>query len=412
MRAPRRVGTGTNQEAVRRHNLGTVLRHVHRAGQLSRAELTRQMGLNRSTIAALAGELETLGITERTGPAQEPGERQGAGRPSTGVRLAATGPYVIAVDLKVGHATVARVGLGGQIQQRAQTTATAGLTEAWQVGAAVAGLIRQVVADAPASAPLVGLGIAVPGLIRRSDGLVRLAPNLDWHDVSFGSVVLAALGVDIPIVVANDADLGALAEHERGAGVGVDDLIYISGEVGVGAGIIAGGHPLEGVGGYAGEIGHLRFDPTGLPCHCGSAGCWEMAVGGPAIAAAIGCPSEKVAQLSDHLESLTTAPCELRRIGSDIGRGLASIVNAFNPELVVLGGYFSSLYPLVRDEIHSGLSTTALPAAVESVTLTVPGLGDDSVLLGAAETALEPLLVDPVASISAALLDVPARLAG
>jgi predicted NBD/HSP70 family sugar kinase len=408
MRAPRRVGTGTNQEAVRRHNLGTVLRHVHRAGRLSRAELTRRMGLNRSTIAALAAELGTLGITERTGPSQE---RQGAGRPSTGVRLAATGPYVIAVDLAVDHASVARVGLGGRVQQRAHA-ATTGLGEAWQVGAAVAGLIREVVADAHPAAPLVGIGIAVPGLVRRSDGLVRLAPNLAWHDVSFGSVVLAALGVDIPIVVANDADLGALAEHVRGAGVGIDDVVYISGQIGVGAGIISGGHPLEGVGGYAGEVGHLRFNPAGLPCHCGSVGCWETAVGGHAIAAAIGCPGEKVAQLPGYLESLAVAPAELRGIGTDIGRGLASIVNAFNPELVVLGGYFSSLYPLVRDEVLHGLSASALPAAVESVTLAVPGLGDDAVLLGAAEAALEPLLVDPVGSVATALLDVPGRLAG
>lgn len=408
MRAPRRVGTGTNQEAVRRHNLGTVLRHVHRAGQLSRAELTRRMGLNRSTIAALTAELEALGITERTDPTEE---RQGAGRPSTGVRLASSGPYVIAVDLTVDHATVARVGLGGRIQQRAHA-ATGGLGEAWQVGAAVATLIRQVVADATPASPLVGIGIAVPGLVRRTDGLIRLAPNLEWHDVSFSSVVLAALGVDIPIVVANDANLGALAEHERGAGVGIDDLIFLSGLVGVGAGIISGGHPLEGVGGYAGEIGHLRFDPSGLPCHCGSSGCWETAVGAHAIAAAIGCPAEKVAHLREYLLSVTSVPPELRRIGDDIGRGLASIVNAFNPQLLMLGGYFGSLYPLVRDEILSGLSHAALPAVVDSVTVAVPCLGDDAVLLGAAEMALEPLLVDPVASITAALVDAPAQLAG
>jgi predicted NBD/HSP70 family sugar kinase len=327
------------------------------------------------------------------------------------VRLASSGPYVIAVDLAVDHATVARVGLGGRIQQRAHAP-TGGLGEAWQVGAAVATLIRQVVADAEPASALVGIGIAVPGLVRRTDGLIRLAPNLEWHDVSFSSVVLAALGVDIPIVVANDANLGALAEHERGAGVGIDDLVYISGQVGVGAGIISGGHPLEGVGGYAGEIGHLRFDPSGMPCHCGSSGCWETAVGGQAIAAAIGCPPEKVAQLPEHLLSLTTVPPELRRIGDDIGRGLASITNAFNPELVVLGGYFGSLYPLVREEILTGLSGAALPAVVDSVTVSVPCLGDDAVLLGAAETALEPLLVDPVASITAALVDAPAQLAG
>jgi predicted NBD/HSP70 family sugar kinase len=327
------------------------------------------------------------------------------------VSLAAAGPYVIAVDLSVDHATVARVGLGGEVQQRAYET-TGGLAEAWQVGSTVATLIRKVVTEAAPTAPLVGIGIAVPGLVRRTDGLIRLAPNLEWHDVSFSSVVLAALGVDIPVVVANDANLGALAEHERGAGVGIDDLVYISGHVGVGAGIITGGHPLEGVGGYAGEIGHLRFDPAGLPCHCGSVGCWETAVGGYAIASAIGCSPEKVAQLPQHLRQLGSAPEELRRIGGDIGRGLASIVNAFNPQLVVLGGYFADVYPLARDEILAGLSGAALPAALGSVTLTVPALGDDSVLLGAAEAALEPLFVDPVASIGTALVDVAARLAG
>ncbi|HEY0891156.1 MAG TPA: ROK family protein [Nocardioides sp.] len=413
MRTQRRAGIGTNQEAVRRHNLGTLLRHVHRAGQISRAELTSAMGLNRSTIAGLTAELESLGVTERAlpGALSGAGERQGAGRPSAGVRLAAEGPYVVAVDLGVDRVVAARVSLGGRIALRAATTLSHP-AEAWQVGATVAALIRQVVAEAPASAPLVGIGIGVPGLVRRADGLVRLAPNLDWHDVSLSSVVLAALGIDIPVAVANDADLGALAEHERGAGVGVDDLIYVSGNVGVGAGIITGGQRLEGTGGYAGEIGHLRFDPTGEPCHCGSRGCWETVVGGHAIAAAISCPTAQVAQVDEVLADLADVPPPLRHIGTALGQGLASVVNAFNPRLVVLGGYFSPLYVLVRDEIEQGLTDAALPAAIEAVSLVVPGLGGDSVLLGAAEMAFEPLFVDPVASLGNALLDVRSRLAG
>lgn len=408
MRPQGRAGVGTNQEAVRRHNLGTLLRHVHRAGHISRAELTSRMGLNRSTIAGLTAELESLGVTERALPS---GERQGAGRPSAGVQLADDGPYVIAVDLGVDRVVVARVGLGGRIQQRASTTVPE-LPEAWQVGAAVAALIREVVEPAPPHAPLVGIGIGVPGLVRRSDGLVRLAPNLEWHDVSLSSVVLAALGLDIPVAVANDANLGALAEHERGAAVGVDDLIYVSGNVGVGAGIIAGGHALDGTGGYAGEIGHLRFQPGGTPCHCGNAGCWETAVGAHAIAQAIRCPAEKVAQLDEVLSGLAGAPAQLRTIGTDLGRGLASLVNAFNPRLVVLGGYFSPLYDLVRQDIEEALAKGALEAAVDTVSLTVPGLGSDSTLFGAAEMAFEPLFVDPVASLGTALIDVRSRLAG
>jgi predicted NBD/HSP70 family sugar kinase len=409
MSPQRRSGLGTNQEAIRRHNLGTVLRHVHRAGQISRAELTSVMGLNRSTIAGLVGELESLGISERATPPE--GSRQGAGRPSAGVRIAQDGPYVIAVDLGVDRAVVARVGLGGHVLQRAQAPVRSD-GEAWQVGASVAALIRTVVEDAPTAAPLVGIGISVPGLVRRSDGLIRLAPNLEWHDVSFGGIVLAALGLDVPVSLANDADLGALAEHTRGAGVGVDDLIYVSGNVGVGAGVITGGHRLEGAGGYAGEIGHLRFNPDGRPCHCGNRGCWETEVGAHAIAEAIRCPADKVAQLDEVLDAFDKPSPALRATGTALGQGLASIVNMFNPEMVVLGGYFRSLYLLVGADVQAGLADRALPAPLESVTLTLPALGSDSPLLGAAEVALEPLLVDPVAALGSALVDVRARLAG
>jgi len=347
-------------------------------------------------------------VTERGVPA---GGRRGAGRPSAGVALTDQGPYVIAVDLGVDRMSVARIGLGGTVQQRDRAPID-GVAEAWQVGSAVANLIRGVVENAPASSPLVGIGISVPGLVRRSDGLVRLAPNLEWHDVSFGSIVLAALGLDVPISLANDADLGALAEHERGVGVGVDDLIYVSGNVGVGAGVISAGRRLEGAGGYAGEIGHLRFNPTGRTCHCGNRGCWETEVGAHAIAAAIRCPVDKVPQLGEVLESFSEPTKELRAIGGHLGAGLASIVNAFNPQMVVLGGYFRALYTLVGAEVNRGMAERALPAPLESVTLSLPGLGDDSVLLGAAESAFEPLFVDPVAALGTALMDVRSRLAG
>ncbi len=407
MSPQRRSGLGTNQEAVRRHNLGTLLRHVHGAGHMSRAELTRLMGLNRSTIAGLVGELEALGLAEGVSPAG--GARQGAGRPSAGVRIAAQGPFVIAVDLGVDRVVVARVGLGGQVHTRAQAPVASG-DEAWQVGASVASLIRTVVEDAPSTAPLVGIGISVPGLVRRTDGLIRLAPNLEWQDVSFGGIVLAALGLEVPVSLGNDADLGAFAVRTRGVCVGVDDLVYISGNVGVGAGIITGGQRIEGVGGYAGEVGHLRFNPQGRLCHCGNRGCWETEVGAHAIAEAIGYPVDLVAQLDEVLGGFGEPSSELRRTGTALGQGLASIVNTFNPQVVVLGGYMQSLYPLVRTEVHAGLAALALPAPLESVTLRLPALGSDSSLLGAAEIALEPLLVDPVAALDTALVDVHAQV--
>jgi predicted NBD/HSP70 family sugar kinase len=402
-----RAGVGTNQEDVRRHNLGTVLGHIHRAGRLSRAELTTRMGLNRSTIAGLVAELESLGLAEQAKPS---GARLGAGRPSVDVK-ARSGAYVLAVDLRVDGLTVARVGLGGIVQSRATGPVPAG-RDPQVIASSVVDLMRLVVKDVEPDSALVGVGVGVPGIIRAEDGLVRLAPNLDWHDVPFAEILGERLGALGTPVLGNDADLGALAEHLRGAGVGVEDLVYLSGEVGVGAGVIVSGHKLEGAGGYAGEIGHMPFEPGGKLCHCGARGCWETKIGADAIAAAIGCPPERVGSLGEFLEGVHDASPELRAVGAHLGRGIAGIVNMLNPRVIVLGGYLRSLFPLVEADVEEQVTVQALTAPRELARVTLPGLGGDSVLHGAAELAFEPLLADPVERLAVSCRDVDAALAG
>jgi predicted NBD/HSP70 family sugar kinase len=281
-----------------------------------------------------------------------------------------------------------------------------------RVALEVAALAREVVRAAPRSARLIGVGVSVPGLVRRSDGLIRLAPNLEWHEVDFTSIVQAELGLDSAVRVANDADLGALAEHHRGVGVGVDDLVYISGSIGVGAGVIVGGSRLTGADGYSGEIGHVSFNPRGRQCHCGNRGCWETEIGAFTIAAAIGCPVDQVAGLGDVLDTYTGSTQQLLNVGTELGRGLAGIVNAFNPQMIVLGGYLASLFRLVGDQVEASLQALALPAPLESLTLVLPGLGADSVLHGAAEMAFAPLFDDPAGTVERAGHDVAAMLAG
>lgn len=400
-----RSGVGTNQEDVRRHNLGTALGHVHRAGRISRAELTTRMGLNRSTIAGLVAELESLGLADQAKPS---GTRLGAGRPSVDVKVR-TGAYVLAVDLRVDGLTVARVGLGGLVQARA-TGPVPTDHDPHAIAASVVELMRLVVKDVGPGAALVGVGVGVPGIIRAEDGFVRLAPNLGWRDVPFSKILSERIGqVGMP-ALGNDADLGALSEHLRGAGVGVEDLVYLSGEVGVGAGVIVGGRKLEGAGGYAGEIGHMPYLPEGKLCHCGARGCWETEIGAPAIALAVGCPPERVGALGEFLEGVHEATPGLRIVGRHLGRGLAGTVNMLNPKVIVLGGYLRSLFPLVHDDVENELAVHALTAPREQVLVTLPGLGGDSVLHGAAELAFEPLLADPVGTLAAACHDVDSAL--
>ena len=192
--------------------------------------------------------------------------------------------------------------------------------------------------EVPDAAPLVGIGISVPGLVRNSDGLIRLAPNLEWHDVSFGGIVLAALGLDVPVSIAQRRRprRARRARPRRRRRAWTTSSTSRATSVSVPASSPAGVR-LEGAGGYAGEVGHLRFNPAGRECHCGNRGCWETEVGAHAIAEAIHCPADKVAQLDEVLDGFGEPSPALRATGTALGHGLASIVNVFNPRQVGAG---------------------------------------------------------------------------
>lgn len=404
MAPTRRRGAGANQESVRRHNLGTVLSHLHQDGQLSRAELTRRMGLNRSTIGGLVGELVDLGAVLEAAPGEHPPRhrRTGAGRPSLDVRPNSDAVFAVAVDVGVEVLQVARIGLGGQLLHRASGRTPPSRSPA-AVATAVARLIHQIVEGVPDGAALLGVGVGVPGVIRKRDGVVRFAPNLGWHDVPLQRLLSARMRALVPLHVANDADLGVLAEHTRGAGVGYDNVVFLMGDVGLGGGVIVDAHPLQGVGGYAGELGHLVVNSRGHICRCGSTGCWETEVCAPAIARALRVPDAGPAELAELLQACTRPPQALRQVGRYLGVGLGSVVNMLNPEVIVLGGIFRALYPLVREDTQRALATSSLDAPLEQVRVVAPQLGGDAVLVGAAEKCFERLLADPAAGLAAAV---------
>jgi predicted NBD/HSP70 family sugar kinase len=229
-----------------------------------------------------------------------------------------------------------------------------------------------------------------------------MAPNLAWIDVPLGARLARALAVAVPIAVANDADLGALAELRRGAAVGVDDMLFVSGEVGVGGGAIVGGRPMTGFAGYAGEIGHLPVNPAGSVCHCGSVGCWETEVGERALLTRAGYPADAGragvdAVLREAAAGSPMATEALAHIGRWLAVGLGGLVNLLNPRLIVLGGLHGRIHPFVRDILEAELALHSLPAPRALVRVVPASLGVDAPLVGAAELAFEPLLADPVA---------------
>jgi predicted NBD/HSP70 family sugar kinase len=385
-----------SQEDVRRHNLGTLLRYVHVHGATSRAELTTRLGLNRSTIGALTAELTIAGLVSEEAPT----ETGRAGRPSLVVRPESSKIYAYALSIEVDRLRAARVGLGGCILDRRETDRPRGM----QVVDAIqplAGFVHEMRKEVPDDARYIGSGLAVAGMVRRDDGMVRLAPTIGWVEEPVGAALGAELGDVGRLTVGNHADVSALVEHSRGAAAGCDNVIYLYGDVGVGGGIIAGGRRVTGHGGYGGEVGHMVVNPQGRPCSCGSRGCWETEIGEYALLRLAGRETQTgrdavLGVVEAAMRGDRTAQHAVRHVGEWIGFGVGNLVNIFNPEAIIFGGTLRDIYLVAAAQIRSRLNAIALPACREHIRLRTPELGTDAALIGAAELAFEHLLEDPL----------------
>jgi predicted NBD/HSP70 family sugar kinase len=395
-----RIGPDTvrSQDEIRRLNLGTLLRLVHLSGPLSRAELGRRMGVNRSTILALSGELAAAGLVGE----ERPRDTNRPGRPSLVVRPASSRVYVLAFDVAVDRLVAARVALGGAILERREAVRSRAGADLDTVVGVLAGFGRDLHRAAAPDSVCVGIGASYCGMIRPADGMVRFGPDMGWVDQAFGAELSRGLGLGLPVPVGNEAHLGALAEHARGAGIGFQNLIYLHGDVGVGGGIIVGGKLLDGEAGYGCELGHMVVNPSGgRPCGCGSHGCLEAEVGERALLDAAGRPPDVIGRpalrdvVADAERGHPAAREALQRIGDWLGIGVANLINLFNPGVVIFGGMLRDVYPGAATQVRTRIASNVLAVSREA-RLCVSTLGDDATLIGAAELGFARLLADPL----------------
>lgn len=380
--------------------LGELLRLVHLSGGLTRTDLAQRLALNRSTIMALTAELTQAGLVKEEVP-DDTGRR---GRPSLLVRPVPQRAHVLAFDVRVDRLVAARVSLGGRIEHRYEAPRPRSGPDLDLVVSVLARFGQRLHRSAPAGSTCVGVGASYCGMIRPGDGMVRYGPDLGWVDQAFGAELGRHLGLGLPVAVGNEAHLGARAEQERGAGIGLRNLIYLHGDVGVGGGIIVGGEPLRGDGGYGCEVGHMVVNPfDGRPCLCGSRGCFEAEVGERALLDLAGRPSTDYghsavrAVVDDADRGDPLARRAVATVGDWLGIGVANLVNLFNPGMVVFGGMLRDLYPACTDQVRARIAANVLPVARERVRLRIADLGYDTTLVGAAELGFAPLLADPLA---------------
>jgi predicted NBD/HSP70 family sugar kinase len=392
-----------NQRAVRRHNLGVVLRHLSEHGPRSRATIAVETGLNKTTVSSLVTELIGLDLVVERGLEQ----RGTVGRPGQVVELSGEGVVALGLEVNVDYLAVRALDLTGTERHR-------GLDVRDNRGLAVADVLDRLAQcigaalDAVKGAGLrpVGATVGLPGLVDAGTGTLLLAPNLGWTDVPVADELRTRLpSLGFPLVAENEANLAALAELWEGSARGLADVLYVSGEIGVGAGIIIGGELFRGAQGFGGEFGHMTVDPSGPPCACGSRGCLETLIGLEALLELAGLDGsssgtgsgEPVSMLAGRARAGDEqALAALREAGRWLGIAIASAANLLNFQAVVLGGFFGQLStwlaaPIARElEVHVLASDWAVPRVLPST------LGPEAAVRGAAALSLRRVLADPV----------------
>ena len=380
-------------EGLRNTNLSTVLSLLYRRGPQSRAALARTTGRNRSTIGSLVADLAAMGLVVEGEP-----ELDGqVGRPSPVVFLRQD-VTAIAVNPEIDELRLALVGLDGTIQSL-QRHKYDRIPTAAEVIRSCAKIIARLRHDAPVC---VGIGCAVPGQVRARDGVVRNAPHLRWVDEPFGEPLASATG--LPVSVANDASLGALAEQDFGAGRGAEHLLYLNGGAsGIGGGAVVGGLPLGGTHGYAGEFGHIRVSSASVRDSAGIPGTLEAMVTRAELLDVLGLNQGETDQLETKL--LADRSDRVRKVVErqlrHLATGLAAALNVLNPQVVVLGGFLASLLRYDPDYLHRAVETSALAPSMEGVQIVASELGPRLLPIGAASLAFAPLLSAPSAWPSA-----------
>jgi predicted NBD/HSP70 family sugar kinase len=372
-------------ESLRRLNRLRVIRALREEGQISRAEIARRTGLSRSTVSSLVADLQADGlVVERP----EPGLAHGAqgGRPPILLSFDASAGAAVGIDFGHSHLRVAVSDLASTIlAERTQPLDTD--HDAQEGLDAAAELVEATLADAGVDrAAVIGAGMGLPGPIESGEGVVGTSAILPgWIGMTAEAEIRRRL--DIPVMVDNDANLGALAEAAFGAGRAAGDLVYLKASSGIGAGLILNGRLYRGAGGLAGELGHVLVDPDGIVCRCGNRGCLETVAGTGALIDGLRPTHGEDLTVEAMLEAARAGDAACRRVIHDAGRALgqvvATLMNVLNPELFVVGGQLGRAGDELLAGIRESVARAALPETARRAEVVAGVLGDRAHVLGA-----------------------------
>jgi predicted NBD/HSP70 family sugar kinase len=377
---------GVDSSAMRVANLSAVLATVIRGTPLSRARLVEETGLRKATVSSLVDELIDRGWLSPAGERSE-----GVGRPEQLLKPNADQGFLIGAELNVDYLAILACDFActeRRLMHKAVDVRALGPKGAVERLASMLEATLSELATPPER--VLGVGLAVPGVVDER-GTLLVAANLDWHRIDIGGLFEAALGdllpARVPIIVENEANLGAMAEHTFGARPDLDNFVYLSSELGVGAGVVVDGELFRGVNGAAGEVGHITVDPDGPLCDCGKRGCWQTFIAQGAFSGA---------PLSE---------AEVARLVRYLAIGLGNLVQMYNPRTVVLGGFLADAIGDARDALQAELAKWVLDDFGAGLEIALSTRGQQSSIWGSVALVLRwlaarPRSVDAASAIS------------
>ncbi len=401
-----RLQTG-DQALVRQINLSIILDQLRENAPLSRAALAENTGLNKTTVSSLVSELIDQQLVIEIGL-----ESVGIGRPSIQLTLNPKAGFVVSAEIGVDFISILATDFAPHVIKQVNKTITPDQGQQEIIDQFLVWLRNIVSETRLAYGRFLGLAVGVPGLVDYATGTLLFAPNLRWKDAPLGEILRKEY--DVPIFVDNEANLAALGEHYFGAAHGYQEVLYISAGVGIGGGIVLDGKVMRGRAGFAGEFGHMTMDPEGIPCSCGNRGCWETQASQRALfdlirdGIAEGQPSQLAAQVRDHPDTLTVehiiraandgdllAIQSLKKIGRHLGIGIASLINALNPELIVFGGPISLAWKFLQPVIDQEIDQRVLKWHRENTRVVLACHGADACVMGGVATVYNQILTYP-----------------
>ncbi|MFC4014016.1 ROK family protein [Nonomuraea purpurea] len=374
---------GVRHDSMRARNLAVVLGTLHRSGPHTRAALAELTGLTKTTVSSLIADLLEAGVVSESG-AVRAGER---GRPGVAVGLSGQRVATLGLEINIDYLAACVVDVTRTVRLRRTRPADNRNSNPADILQGMRDLVKETTAEAEESGlRIVGAALAVPGTVE--GGVLRSAPHLGWRDVRVADLF------DLPFAIDNEANLAALGELWFGSRA--TDFLYVSGEIGVGAGLVVDGALFRGTFGLAGELGHVVVVPDGPACRCGGRGCLEVYAGQDALLNGL----DSVSSLVERLKSgdpEASAACQ--RAGHALGVALTSAVHLLDPGEIVLGGIFAPLFPWLEAPVGAGLTARLGQMRATPPALVVSEIGADAAVLGAAGLIIQRVIADPAQTL-------------